>query len=562
MKAMLWKELRENFKWAVLAMIGLALAEFYGLTARGNYSYEDQTATLCKSSFLMATTFGTAAVGIALGLIQILPEQRRDQWAALLHRPVTRATIFRGKAFAGVLLYLIATIPPFVACVWYTATPGHFAVPFVPQMVLAGAADTCAGVMFYFAALFVGLRRGFWFGSRAFGFLAAVTAASFIETAPLFYLAIEVAVLMALALFTAGWGAILTNGGLKDQPWLGRVALISVVFFGASALGSISIIVISMFSSMGYYSGTQYNVDVDGRPLKFDSSKNSGSVVTDLAGNVIHDKRFTGGASYNNLLSFSEISSYIGDPHEFQSKENEYYTAYRRNQTYMMRAEGDYDTEAERWYYLPQERKFVGYYYKTNERIGALGGDGFQPGYEKVAPLPERKAVYYFQVASITQFGETVYHNDFDQRKLTPIFSEPGTTVFGAAPMYSNQDLTISLKWAAVALLNKLLVVDNSGQVIATLPYHQDMDHWGSLSVAVMPGKDRFFSPLRSKFLDRRQRATQNAILLRGNGCEGKSSKYLYLASDRAGTRHPLLAGIHFGVPVIARHPLGRPGLR
>ena len=25
MKAMLWKELRENFKWAVLAMIGLAV---------------------------------------------------------------------------------------------------------------------------------------------------------------------------------------------------------------------------------------------------------------------------------------------------------------------------------------------------------------------------------------------------------------------------------------------------------------------------------------------------------------------------------------------------------
>ena len=36
MKAMLWKELRENFKWAVLGMMALALAEFYGLMERSN----------------------------------------------------------------------------------------------------------------------------------------------------------------------------------------------------------------------------------------------------------------------------------------------------------------------------------------------------------------------------------------------------------------------------------------------------------------------------------------------------------------------------------------------
>ena len=83
MKAMLWKELRENLKWAVLAMIGLGLAEFYGLTENNNFNYFDQSATLCKSSFLMSTTFGCAAVGLILGLIQILPEQRRDQWDTL-----------------------------------------------------------------------------------------------------------------------------------------------------------------------------------------------------------------------------------------------------------------------------------------------------------------------------------------------------------------------------------------------------------------------------------------------------------------------------------------------
>ena len=71
----------------------------------------------------------------SLASLQILPEQRRDQWAALIHRPVERATIYRGKAIAGILMYLFATIVPFLISVWYVSSPGHFASPFVPRTV-------------------------------------------------------------------------------------------------------------------------------------------------------------------------------------------------------------------------------------------------------------------------------------------------------------------------------------------------------------------------------------------------------------------------------------------
>jgi hypothetical protein len=510
MKAMLWKELQENFKWAVLAMIGLGLAEFYGLTERSNY-YDDESATLYKSSFLMSTSFGCAAVGLILGLIQILPEQRRDQWAALLHRPVTRATIFRGKAFAGILLYLVATVPPFLTCIWYTTTPGHFSSPFVPQMVYPGVADICAGAMYYFAALFVGLRRGAWYGTRAFGFLAAVVVSFFVDSEyySLFRVPVEAAVLMALVLFTAGWGAILTNGTLRDQPWLGRFALVTVIFYGVCGLGAITIIVISMFSIQNYYYGTQYQVDVDGRPLKFISSKNAGTTVMDLSGNIIHDKRFTTGGSYNYLLCFNQVSTYIGDPHQLKDERNGFSRGYRTNQTYVIIADGSYDNEAERWYYLPQERQFVGYYYKTNQRIGAIGQNGFRPGYEPAAPFAGYVPSIYGQIQSIVEFGSTVYHNDFDQRKLTPILSEPGTDVFGATPLRSYQDQTLSLNWGAVALLDKMLIIDKIGSIIATLPYHQNMDRWGNLSVAVKPGKDHFFIQYEpSQWIDYKEQRT------------------------------------------------------
>jgi hypothetical protein len=455
--------------------------------------YYDQ-GTICKSSYLMATTFGCAAVGLILGLIQILPEQRRDQWAALLHRPVPRSTIYRGKAMAGFLLYLFATVPPFVATVWYASSPGHFSSPVVPQMLWAGVADTCAGAMYYFAALFVGLRRGAWYGTRAFGFLAAIWVSFFVASSyyPLPRVPIEASILMALTLFVAGWGSIMTNGRLSDQPWVTRFAVITVIFYGVCCLGIFISMVVNMFSRTEYYYGTQYNVTIEGRPLKFTSSRTTETTITDLADNVIHDKRFVSGSSYNYLLGFAQISTHIGDLHKINEGEKYEFTfGYRNNQSFLTPSQGDYDADTERWYYLPIQKEFVGYFHKTNQRIGSIGQDGFRPGYEPVAPLADFNGRDYGQIAPINQIGQTVYKNDFDQRKLTPIFSEPGATLYGAAPMQSNQDQ--NLDWAAVALLDRMVIIDKTGKTIATLPYHQDMDRWGSLSVAIMPSKDKFF---------------------------------------------------------------------
>jgi len=491
---MLWKEWRENIKWAVLAMIGLGLAEFYGLSQQGS-SYEDQWATLCKSAFLMSTTFGCAAVGVVLGLLQILPEQRRDQWAALLHRPVKRSTIFFGKAFAGIALYFLATVPPYVACVWYVAASEHFAVPFVPQMVFPGVTDICAGAIYYFAALFVGLRRGLWFGSRAFGFLAAIHVSFYITGwgITLFRVPVEASLLMALALFTAGWGAISTNGTMSNQPWLARWALLAVIFYGVSALGEMSNVVLGMFSTPQYYYGTEYAMDIDGRPLKISVSKTAGTTITDLAGNVIKDERFASSSRYNFLVNFVQTSTYIGDPHQLKKESTGYSQGYRSNMTYVVLAGGSYDTETERWYYLPQQRQFVGYFYKTNQRIGSIGQDGFRPGYGQVESFKNDIAGFYYEVSSIFQSGSTVYRGTYDQRKLTPIFSQPGTEVFGATPLQSNQDQTIGLNLGAVVLLDKILIIDKTGQIVATLPYHQDMNQWGRVLVAIKPSKDRFF---------------------------------------------------------------------
>src|ERR1700722_2553314 len=166
MKTIIWKELRENLKWAVLACLCLALAEIYTLSdQRDNGRDIYNNLTLCSSAFLMVTSFGCSLIGAALAAIQILPELRKDQWAALLHRPVPRSTIFFGKVSAGLLLYFPAAALPLLASVAYAAAPGQFPGPLVPGMILPAASDLFLGMAFYFGALLLSLHRGPWYGS-------------------------------------------------------------------------------------------------------------------------------------------------------------------------------------------------------------------------------------------------------------------------------------------------------------------------------------------------------------------------------------------------------------
>jgi hypothetical protein len=506
MKTMLWKEFRENLKWGVLAMLALGVAELYALNQRQmfNMSLEDSE-TLCKSSFLMATTFGCAAVGLVLGLVQILPEQRRDQWAALIHRPVERAVIFRGKAVAGFVLYLLATVPPFLVCVWYVATPGLFGAPFVPRMVYPGVADICAGAVYYFAALFVALRRGPWWGTRVFGLIAALHASFFVaETYHPFFVVVEAAVLMALALFTAAWSAMLTNGTFRGQPWLGRLALLAVVFYGTCTLGELAESLQQSFSRPHYYYGTQYVVDITGRVLKEVYSQEGTPRYYDLAGNPVYDKHLTRN-SYSYELGFTGISSYIGESHGAGSMR--IFEGYRNARSYLLSTN---ETPGESWYYVPQERFFTGYKTQSRALIGSIGREGFAAGATTAAGFTQpMRTQQYWQLPEFVQFDETAYYLDFDNREIFPVWAaRPGEKIFGVGSLQSYQNDVMVRDLAGVSFLHFAMIVNKSGAPLVFLPYDRDMDRYGMLSVAMMPDRTHFFlrySP--SQWIDYEERA-------------------------------------------------------
>src|SRR5262245_10807742 len=115
MKALIWKELQENFKWAPLP--GLVIFVVC-LIDKPDEAMLDVTGAYFF--YLIAAVFGAG-----LGFVQIFFEAQGDKRSLLLHRPLSRTRIFLAKTFVGVGLYLLALGIPFLCLESWLAMPGH-----------------------------------------------------------------------------------------------------------------------------------------------------------------------------------------------------------------------------------------------------------------------------------------------------------------------------------------------------------------------------------------------------------------------------------------------------
>ena len=162
MKPMLWKELRQNLKWAIAVLAVMSVAAIYivwllsspgqSMHFFGLRFYGWQSTPFDQLQVL--SVLGCPLAGLVLGVLHVLPEKRQDLWAFLVHRPNSRTTIFLAKASAGLLLYLVAVgIPVAVGTAWL-ATPGRVAAPFYWPMALPGIADVQVDFSVYVATRF------------------------------------------------------------------------------------------------------------------------------------------------------------------------------------------------------------------------------------------------------------------------------------------------------------------------------------------------------------------------------------------------------------------------
>ncbi len=225
MKAMFLKELRENLKW------GLLILGFFVLSVTG-WIHEAGSNLLFDLVRPETTGIPFAVVGLAMGLLQTWFETRPDNYAFVMHRPISRWEVFIAKSAAGLLLIYVGLIVPAVYLVWWAATPGHLATPFQWRSVLPLVADILNVAPFYFTGMVLMLRKARWFGSRLLPLALAAACSVAVRESPYFWQAVLFVVTTTIVCALAAWN-VFSTAGVTDKNGVSKFALGTMLFAGA-----------------------------------------------------------------------------------------------------------------------------------------------------------------------------------------------------------------------------------------------------------------------------------------------------------------------------------------
>ena len=186
-RALLKKELREHF---LLAVVGLALAIVavalhlqpparlsahfteaslwriaLGGSVWGSY-YRELPVPITDGSYLGKLAVLCYLLGGGLGFLISWKEELRKTWPFLLHRPVRRSEVLLAKLSAGAILYLPATLVPFLFLCWWSSVPGHYPAPWCFEFVYPGLELIARGYVIFLGAFVCGCREAKWHGTR------------------------------------------------------------------------------------------------------------------------------------------------------------------------------------------------------------------------------------------------------------------------------------------------------------------------------------------------------------------------------------------------------------
>ncbi|MBS0205418.1 MAG: hypothetical protein JSS49_21145 [Planctomycetes bacterium] len=467
MKPLIWKELQENARWA--AMIVLLF---------GGYAVSYGRFCMCDSFFAFVSFVG-ALFGGGLGILQIMYESRGDRLAHLLHRPLSRSRIFLAKAFAGTGLYLTAMGIPFVLFVIRVSTT-HLALPFRWETLLPWLADILTGLVYYFAGILAAERQGRWFGSRGLGFSVALLCSFLVWNVSQFWHAVFVILALGGLVAVAAWGVFLTGGDNEQRmPLFAKATLAITVLIGLMVL-SVEGKVIAFESIVprdARISGKSYLLNRAGRLLVLDRSANQVAKVTELDGREIDQfSRSNHDLNTRLYLLFAPAVS-GGFPKE---------GSYRIFGRMYIEYEHKSIPRGERWFYVAEHGRLVGFDIVLNRLLGSIGPDGFSPG------EPSKKVRFegelYFRTngrfvvpPDCVAFTSGVYAVDFGRREITSLFiPTAGETLLWAGPLQDNtQD---SANVVAVTNRSVHIVSNSTGDVIA-LPLAYDRGDYELLTV-------------------------------------------------------------------------------
>ncbi len=497
--ALFWKEWRENVRWAVLISLSLSAGLAYAVYSElGRTAYNNSGDIPVWNSANLIFTIAAPLAGLALGLLQILPELRRDQWAFLVHRPATRTTLFLGKVVPGLCLYALSVSLPLLGLAAWDAAPGHVAAPFDFRFTLAGWAAVLAGLPFYFAGLLAALRPARWYGSRALPVVAAlsgpVAAAWYTE----FWQAALFGVLSAAVFGIAAWGSFGSSGDYSVQPKPARSTLGVVVYIGIlGVLFALTSLTFALKEAVfplpdSAYPSISYSIDTAGRILKVTQDRPGNAIRTLLiSGKPLSPHALTTGAQDENYLT---VTALVGPPWRTGSSAESYSKPQRYVQPLQTFLFNGTDTA---WYFVEGTHQIEGYSERTRMRVGYLGPQGFSQSNVEAGQFPERliSSDHQNNTGGLLQFPHSAYRFDTERKKLTLLW--PGAasgSIEGACYLtQENRSRTGSTGAYFIVADGRIQVFSDSGTLLLNVPRAYPESVYPSLSVAMNLQSQKYY---------------------------------------------------------------------
>jgi hypothetical protein len=421
MKSLIWKEWRENLKWAGLPALAILLPSIL-LGGPREPMFGSGGGMLL---FLIAAGFGAA-----LGFLQFFFESRGDPRSILLHRPLSRSRIFAGKVLAGAGLYLLAQGVPFVAVEVWMATPGHMAAPYDWRTGLPWLADILAGLVYYFAGALTAQRQARWYGGRGLGLAAAFLGTLLVWTVPEFWQALLVILAFGTLTGLAAWGSFLAGGAYVPQPRPAKAGLALTLLLGLFLVSFLGKLVVGQLSHAGLLE-YEYRLDRQGRVLLLPWKAGVGPTepLTDLDGRVPDDLR--GRRVDRNLIDEIEAPlTGLGWPK---------HRSYRNAGRFYVEYENDSKPGREEWFYVRDQGRLLGYDAEHGQFLGSYGPDGYAPAGQPPGERFRGELRYTTRLweaipPPYLTFPGAVYAVDFSRHTIRTLFTAPeGETVLWAS---------------------------------------------------------------------------------------------------------------------------------
>jgi hypothetical protein len=436
MKAMIVKELRENARYAGLALLAMLLVLVFLAGESGRQGQQ-----IIEANFQLLTQFGFAALGILLGATQTLREGRLDKWSFLVHRPMSRTHIFVAKLIAATVLYLLVCGVIIAGLAWWGATPGHVAAPFTRSMLLPALADALGGIVWYVGTLLTCSRRARWYGSRVVplcvpliaSLLTALLAQNF------FHVIIIDAIALAI-LLPAAWGSFITAGNFEPQPRAARTMQWISVGLGMCLLTYVGggVLVGAMQSVRSARHDivriNQYAMLRDGRVVRgsYETMSPDNITWTDLDGKTLDLPNLRDQtALWKEAVYFAPLP--IVEREELQLWRTEGIPSFRSPTRYLQTMTWNGSIK---WYFVPAEQRILGFDSSNRRYGGGIGPSGFVAAPARPEPFNGMLPITFdsSRTYAVVLDRSAVYHVDPPARKIEQIFTAPtGETILGGA---------------------------------------------------------------------------------------------------------------------------------